>query len=1658
MTWTSSGTTITQTGTDTSLSGLNGLAGITTSTAGGYYTRYTLASNYNIIINGTVSFNTSTTFEQLYLNPANLATVNTVRVNGTLNIGTNQNLYLQNFALNNASILQEGTRRGNVGAGQVNDGSGGAGPGFYTIIWVAPGGTLNLYGSILSVMDGLGFSATGNFTSIDSQIRAESWFIYCAATLTRTRWINARSSDSPLLLINQSMAVSEYQPFGSSLYVAISGVTPGNTNFNFSGVPALPTSISVVGVGRAVSTDLATARFYNLASGSDYQFDFTVAAPRYYLARLYQQVTLTVKNSAGTAIQNALVRITGKSGSTVYDNTTNASGVTSTANVELAFVTRNGSTGTIERYCVSNNTTDDFNIVIYSYAHLFAELPTQVFKSQTALSLPWTLFADAGVTQTNTTTVAAYTGITVTSSAITISQNNTLAQVYDFVKLAWRNNQYANRPIRSGNYADFGAFTLTISGGTLSSAATFTEGFTLTGALTIASPTSYTGGFFKPSGNTTLQSAGIYAFSGKFSAGTTITVASGETSLDECEFSGTTINVSSGSATVFVTSDQFANVTAGANVTIQAPLIYASAPNFAQGTRVQVSHRQIFTISHTAINTTTDVITLGNDSNSDAANFRTTSPNTLIRFSLSSGATIPTTTPQIVDGGLYYWKSGGQLSITEGGTAIDFTTQGNGSFVLVAETEKDNSVVGASGYNYAMTLSTGSLVRVKARYWQNSSGCTASEFFDNVYSWSGTSGITIADTVSVTAIPDAIHNRIIDITQITLPVSGDQTPASDGSTVTGLSFALEGTGRIQINANDADGVLLIQDVYIWGVYITSTQAGIRLASSDTFVATDLFNYIVRNLELDNTGSIPLKIIGGRLNDQTGGTPIASTTSASIFANVEAIATGAIVETSSGGGSSDWTTTEKNQIRKRLGLDGTTATPSAIPDLALASAVAAIPTNTVLATDSRLGAVEYKVCADKCAIPASASPATYTVSSGNGNYNFRSRHTMRHRQVSKLKLGFVNWWVTGTFGNNNEVANGNSITIKAAIEYDPTQAYTTTSSATFYPITFNSGSATVSLSGGSQVVSDEVSVSIPPNHVFFVRTLVTATNGQTIPITFDFPLNGEGVEISSSSDRTTGAGTFATTAIYSPALILGNSPNPLDKSYAFFGDSIARGFYDTTDFADSGYGFSYKASQSQGFGYVNFARSGDTADKFANTSTTYRLRLASTVRFDGALLFYGANDLFLSNSATIQANIALCMGKLRTIAPIWLATILPRTGTNNSVRTPVNAWIRTTPAPSVGYFEFADAMETARDSGTWNSSYSTDLEHPNSAGHSRLAQLVFNGSVAVFDIANSAIDGDAIATSAITRIQSGLATASSVAAIPTNPLLVSDYTAPDNAGISALTNRLTSARAGYLDNLSGGAPLLASNYVAPANASIASILTNTSRVDALIENSGGDRFTAKALESAPAGGGSSLTAADVWNYATRSLTDKSGFSLTQSFPANFANLGINSSGHISRVTLVDTTTVNSDMRGTDNALLASSYTAPDNTGISALTSRLSATRAEYLDNLSTGILPTLAQIEASTVLAQNSVVLSVQSAIASIPTNPLLTNDSRLNSIASIATQTNEVHKRQGLQSGITATVKDAEPGVPGFLVTSDGEISQTLTKNPDGSVTIGSES
>jgi hypothetical protein len=141
-------------------------------------------------------------------------------------------------------------------------------------------------------------------------------------------------------------------------------------------------------------------------------------------------------------------------------------------------------------------------------------------------------------------------------------------------------------------------------------------------------------------------------------------------------------------------------------------------------------------------------------------------------------------------------------------------------------------------------------------------------------------------------------------------------------------------------------------------------------------------------------------------------------------------------------------------------------------------------------------------------------------------------------------------------------------------------------------------------------------------------------------------------------------------------------------------------------------------------------------------------------------------------------------------------------------------------------------------------------------------------------------------------------------------------------------------------------LLAATYDPASKPGVADALMND-----LVQNNGAgvSQFTTIALELAPSGGGGGTTD---WTAQERTairsvlgiptsgstpIDPTTGIldTIRDAFPANFAALGINGSGHLSRVTLVDTCTTNTDMRGTDNAALAASWTA---------------SRAGYLDSV------------------------------------------------------------------------------------------------------------
>lgn len=174
------------------------------------------------------------------------------------------------------------------------------------------------------------------------------------------------------------------------------------------------------------------------------------------------------------------------------------------------------------------------------------------------------------------------------------------------------------------------------------------------------------------------------------------------------------------------------------------------------------------------------------------------------------------------------------------------------------------------------------------------------------------------------------------------------------------------------------------------------------------------------------------------------------------------------------------------------------------------------------------------------------------------------------------------------------------------------------------------------------------------------------------------------------------------------------------------------------------------------------------------------------------------------------------------------------------------------------------------------------------------------------------------------------------AIVSSRLAEASYVAPDNAGIDTLELRLTDQRAANLDNLDQLADLsnlanldvavstrlAAASYTAPANASITAV---EQRLTA-------ERATKLDNLDATVSSRSSHSVADIWNALTSSM------------------MVAGSAGRAVRDFLDATIS---------SRLPSASYTAPDNAGITSLNSKVTTARAAKLDNLDAQVSTRLA---------------------------------------------------------------------------------------------------
>ncbi len=318
-------------------------------------------------------------------------------------------------------------------------------------------------------------------------------------------------------------------------------------------------------------------------------------------------------------------------------------------------------------------------------------------------------------------------------------------------------------------------------------------------------------------------------------------------------------------------------VTGDGTVIVTEPQLALTATNFADGSRFFAARYQTFQINSADISTTANTIALGPDDETGATFAgQITTPATLVTLTLATGATIPTSMPQLVDGNLYYVSANSsgviQISETEGGAAINFSDTGTESggelLTLVAETELINEIV-SGGVSTALSLPNDALINVAASH--RASASSASTQFTRLIQWSTASGASIADTFSATNNPDTIHNALVGST-ITDEDGNQVSITSDGATVAGLSFDL--SGNIQLDANAiTDNEIPAPDAYLWSIFVRSTEAGIRFVR-DQFTALSIMKFRLNGLTLDNVAdgvrnspATPLTIIGNLVTAQ-----------------------------------------------------------------------------------------------------------------------------------------------------------------------------------------------------------------------------------------------------------------------------------------------------------------------------------------------------------------------------------------------------------------------------------------------------------------------------------------------------------------------------------------------------------------------------------------------------------------------------------------------------------------------------------------------------------------------------------------------------------------------------------------------------------------------
>ncbi|RUT88012.1 MULTISPECIES: SGNH/GDSL hydrolase family protein [unclassified Mesorhizobium] len=381
------------------------------------------------------------------------------------------------------------------------------------------------------------------------------------------------------------------------------------------------------------------------------------------------------------------------------------------------------------------------------------------------------------------------------------------------------------------------------------------------------------------------------------------------------------------------------------------------------------------------------------------------------------------------------------------------------------------------------------------------------------------------------------------------------------------------------------------------------------------------------------------------------------------------------------------------------------------------------------TSTSLPSIYLGQVATRCRIPTNLSTT-------NKQANSRTYHIARD-DITSLKIELPAWFWYRTSTKLETSVTGN-ISYKASIEYP---------AGTFTQVLF-AGATSGLATGTVPLLSDWVSVNIPNGEGFWVRTYAVATHSIVFADatagsnfwTCDFA-NGEAYEYAASgiTDKTMGGTlvpnkTTNDAAIFHPTAIIGNTRKP---SVLLIGDSRVAGFGDFFNAAgDTG---ELARSIGPSLAYINAGSAGDTLSEFIASSVRRQAlqQYCSHVVVQTAINALRSGTGQNKTAATVlgeqQTILGYFSGKRRftsttspssTSSDSWATATGQTLNTNAAQIAAYNDAIRAGVANSDGFFEIADQVETARNSGKWKfdgtaSKWTADGLHASSFGYAAI---------------------------------------------------------------------------------------------------------------------------------------------------------------------------------------------------------------------------------------------------------------------------------------------------------------------------------------------------